>query len=75
MRLVADEAPIDGLRLNRDAALSRYRRPRDYDMEHIIIACKWPSDIGVVEKASTPVKLTTRSQIDVEELAFFRVKW
>ena len=44
-------------------------------MEHIIIACEWLSDIGVIEKASTPVKLTTRSQIDVEELAFFRVKW
>ena len=46
---------------------------RNYDMEHVIIACEWLSDIGVIEKASTPVKLTTRSQIDVEELAFFRV--
>ena len=46
---------------------------RNYDMEHIIIACEWLADIGVIEKASTPVKLTTRSQIDVEELAFVRV--
>ena len=48
---------------------------RHYDMEHVVIACEWLSDIGVIEKASTPVKLTTRSQVDVEELAFFRVKW
>ena len=44
---------------------------RNHDVEHIVIACEWLSDIGVIEKASTPVKLTTRSQIDMEELAFF----
>ena len=44
---------------------------RNHDVEHIVISCEWLSDIGVIEKASTPVKLTTRSQIDMEELAFF----
>lgn len=44
---------------------------RNHDVAHIVIACEWLSDIGVIEKASTPVKLTTRSQIDMEELAFF----
>ena len=44
---------------------------RNHDVEHIVIACEWLSDIGVIEKASTPVKLTTRSQVEVEELAFF----
>lgn len=44
---------------------------RNHDVEHIVIACEWLSDIGVIEKASTPVKLTTRSQIEMEELAFF----
>ena len=44
---------------------------RHYDMEHVILACEWLSDIGLIEKASTPVKLTTRSQTEVEELAFF----
>ena len=48
---------------------------RHYDMENVVIACEWLSDIGVVEKASTPVKLTTRSQTEVEELAFFRIRW
>ena len=44
-------------------------------MEHMILACEWLSDIGVIEKASTLVKLTTRSQTEVEELAFFHTKW
>ena len=34
---------------------------RHYELEHVIIACEWLSDIGLIEKASTPVKLTTRS--------------
>ena len=48
---------------------------RHYDMEHVLLACEWLSDVGVIEKASVPVKLTTRSQSEVEELAFFRVNW
>ncbi len=48
---------------------------RNYDMHDVIIACEWLSDLGVIEKASTPVKLTTRSQTEVEELAFFHVPW
>ena len=48
---------------------------RHYDMHYVIIACEWLSDIGVIEKASTPVKLTTRSQTEVEELAFFHLRW
>ena len=54
--------------------LSHYFR-RNYDMHDVIIACEWLSDLGVIEKASTPVKLTTRSQTEVEELAFFHVPW
>lgn len=44
---------------------------RNYNFEHVILACEWLSDLGVIEKASTPVKLTVRSQMEVEELAFF----
>ena len=54
--------------------LAHYFR-RHYDMEHVILACEWLSDIGIIEKASTPVKLTTRSQTEVEELAFFHAAW
>ena len=42
-------------------------------MQHVTIACEWLSDLEIIEKASIPVKLTTRSQIEVEELAFFHV--
>ena len=48
---------------------------RNYGMEHVILACEWLSDIGIIEKASIPVKLTTRSQTEVDELAFFHVEW
>lgn len=43
---------------------------RNYDAD-AIMACEYLSDIGLIDKASTPVKLTTRSQLEVEELAFF----
>ena len=48
---------------------------RHYGTSDVIIACEWLADIGVIEKASSPRKLTTRSQTEMEELAFFRVKW
>lgn len=44
---------------------------RNFGVEGITTACEWLSDIGCIEKASTPVKLTTRSQVQVDELAFF----
>lgn len=46
---------------------------REYGLEHTVIACEWLADVGVIEKATAPVKLTTRSQIDVDELAFFHM--
>lgn len=48
---------------------------RHYDVEHILIACEWLSDIGIIDKAAIPVKLTTRSRMEVDELAFFHTKW
>ena len=44
---------------------------RNYGFEGVTTACEWLADIGCIEKASSPVKLTTRSQIHVDELAFF----
>lgn len=43
---------------------------RNFGLRGITMACEWLSDIGRIEKASTPVKLTTRSQIQVDEVAF-----
>ena len=47
---------------------------RHHDMPDVIIACEWLADVGVIDKASASRKLTTRSQTQVEELAFFRGK-
>ena len=44
---------------------------RNYDLSHTVTACEWLSDIGLIEKASVPTKLTLFSQNEVEELAFF----
>ena len=44
---------------------------RNHNIPSVLLALEWLSDIGVIDKASTPVKLTTRSQLEVEELAFF----
>ena len=35
------------------------------------MACEYLSDLDMIEKASTPAKLTTRSQVEVDEMAFF----
>lgn len=43
---------------------------RNFGINGISTACEWLSDIGRIEKASTPVKLTTRSQVQVDEVAF-----
>lgn len=48
---------------------------RNYGTEHVVLACEWLADIGLIEKASAPVKLTTRSQSEVDELAFFHIAW
>ena len=44
---------------------------RNYALEHTVTGCEWLSDIGLIEKASIPTKLTLYSQNEVEELAFF----
>lgn len=44
---------------------------RTMDVEGVTIACEYLADQGIIGKASTPVQLTKRSNITVEELAFF----
>ncbi len=43
---------------------------RHYNI-NVLLGCEWLSDIGVINKASLPVKLTSCSQVHMEELAFF----
>jgi predicted nucleotidyltransferase len=40
-------------------------------IEGVITACEYLADQGLIGKASLPVRLTLKSNVDVEELAFF----
>ena len=44
---------------------------RNFDVRGVTAACEYLADQGVIGKASTTVRLTKRSNIDVQELAFF----
>jgi uncharacterized protein len=46
---------------------------RNYNLESVILICEWLSDCGVIDKMSTPRKLTNKSRQDIEELAFFYI--
>jgi uncharacterized protein len=44
---------------------------RVMDVSGVATACEYLADLGLVGKASTPVRLTRRSSVQVQELAFF----
>jgi predicted nucleotidyltransferase len=44
---------------------------RNLDVGGATLACEYLADLGLIGKASTPVQLTRRSNIEVQELAFF----
>lgn len=44
---------------------------RNYGMEGITTACEYLADQGLIGKASTPARLTKKSNVEVQELAFF----
>jgi uncharacterized protein len=44
---------------------------RNLDVGGVTLACEYLADQGLIGKASTPVQLTRRSNIEVQELAFF----
>jgi hypothetical protein len=44
---------------------------RNFGIEGVTTACEYLADQGLLGKAATPVRLTRRSNIDVQELAFF----
>ena len=46
---------------------------RNFDVSYVTTACEYLADRGLIGKASSPVRLTKRSNLDVEELAFFYV--
>ena len=44
---------------------------RNFDVSGVTAACEYLADQGLIGKASTPVQLTKKSNIEVQELAFF----
>jgi hypothetical protein len=44
---------------------------RNFGIEGVTTACEYLADQGLIGKASTPVRLTKKSNIEVQELAFF----
>lgn len=44
---------------------------RHFDVGGVTIACEYLADQGLIGKASTPVRLTRKSSLEVQELAFF----
>jgi hypothetical protein len=43
---------------------------RNFDVEFVTAACEYLADQGLIGKASTPVQLTKRSNVVVQEMAF-----
>jgi hypothetical protein len=74
-RAAAVFAPVlDYLREHGDIRSSRdiddhFRKT--YGVEGVTTACEYLADIGMIEKASTDVQLTRRSNVTLQELAFF----
>ena len=44
---------------------------RNFDVSGVTTACEYLADQGLIGKASTPVQLTRKSNVEVQELAFF----
>ena len=47
---------------------------KTYGIEHVTTACEYLADQGMIGKASIATRLTKRSHVDVQELAFFAVE-
>lgn len=44
---------------------------RNFDVGDVTTACEYLADQGLIGKASTAIRLTPRSNVDVQEIAFF----
>jgi hypothetical protein len=44
---------------------------RNFDVSGVTTACEYLADRGLLGRASTPVRLTKKSNVEVQELAFF----
>lgn len=44
---------------------------RNFNVEGVTTACEYLADQGLIGKAATPIRLTKKSHVEVQELAFF----
>jgi len=44
---------------------------KTYSVEGVTTACEYLADIGLIDRGSTAVLLTKRSNVSLQELAFF----
>jgi uncharacterized protein len=47
---------------------------RNFDVSDVTTACEYLADQGLIGKASTPMRLTKKSTVQVQELAFFHLE-
>jgi predicted nucleotidyltransferase len=47
---------------------------RNFDIEGVTTACEYLADQGLIGKASTPARLTKKSNVELQELAFFSLE-
>ena len=47
---------------------------RTFDVDCVTTACEYLADQGLIGKATAPVRLTKKSNVDVQELAFFSLE-
>ena len=43
---------------------------RQFDIRDVATVCEYLADLGLISKVSLPARLTRRSSVDVQELAF-----
>ena len=46
---------------------------RNFDVGGVTTACEYLAEQGLIGKASTPVRLTKKSHVELQELAFFHI--
>jgi uncharacterized protein len=82
-RYIAERAPqlfalvFDYLRTVGDARSSseiEHHFERHFGISGVTTACEYLADQGLIGKASAPVKVTKKSNIEVEELAFYYIE-
>ncbi|MDD9975751.1 MAG: hypothetical protein OXU27_17205 [Candidatus Poribacteria bacterium] len=71
--LIEQKAPRANTELNADLGRSAHgkRGDSEFDEESLDLVCQWLAWKGVIRQVALPIKLTAKSQISVEEPAYY----